>query len=239
VELQRTGRIFGWLFLGTFVTSIPARLLFVEGLGASWEDMRFVAGAGSETSLKVGAILEFGVIAFNIATAVVIYPLVRRQSETVSLGYVTARIMESTFIAVGLISIISVVGVMDALAGASGAQATALAVEGDSLVDMYEWAFLFGPGLVVGFGNGLMLGYLMYRSALVPRRMAMLGLVGGPLLILSFVLQLFDVYENGSGAAFLLALPEIAWELSLGIYAAWKGFRTSSPLAAPDVAMAG
>jgi hypothetical protein len=239
VELQRTGRIFGWLFLGTFVTSIPARLLFVEGLGASWEDMRFVAGAGSETSLKVGAILEFGVIAFNIATAVVIYPLVRRQSETVSLGYVTARIMESTFIAVGLISIISVVGVMDALAGASGAQATALAVEGDSLVDMYEWAFLFGPGLVVGFGNGLMLGYLMYRSALVPRRMAMLGLVGGPLLILSFVLQLFDVYETGSGAAFLLALPEIAWELSLGIYAAWKGFRTSSPLAAPDVAMAG
>jgi hypothetical protein len=227
------------LFIGTFVTSIPARLLFVEGLGASWEDMRFVAGAGSETSLKVGAILEFGVIAFNIATAVVIYPLVRRQSETVSLGYVTARIMESTFIAVGLISIISVVGVMDALAGASGAQATALAVEGNSLVDMYEWAFLLGPGLVVGFGNGLMLGYLMYRSALVPRRMAILGLVGGPLLILSFVLQLFDVYENGSGAAFLLALPEIAWELSLGIYAAWKGFRTTSPLATPDVAIAG
>jgi hypothetical protein len=80
-----------------------------------------------------------------------------------------------------------------------------------------------------------MLGYLMYRSELVPRRMAMLGVIGGPLLILSFALQLFGVYENGSGASTLLALPEIAWEASLGIYAAWKGFRTSSPLASPPI----
>jgi len=231
MDPRRTGRIFGWFFIGTFITSIPARLLFVDGLGASWGDMRFVPGAGSDTSLKVGAILEFGLIVTNVATAVVIYPLVRRWSETVSLGYVTARIIESTFIAIGLMSIISVVNVNDALAGARGVEAAALTVQGNSLVDTYEWAFLFGPGLVVGFGNGLLLGYLMYRSALVPPRMAMLGLIGGPLLILSFVLILFDVYENGSGPAALLALPEIAWEVSLGIYAAWKGFR---PVPIPD-----
>ena len=114
MDPRRTGRIFGWFFLGTFITSIPARLLFVDGLGASWGDMRFVPGAGSDTSLKVGAILEFGLIVTNVATAVVIYPLVRRWSETVSLGYVTARIIESTFIAIGLMSIISVVNVNDA-----------------------------------------------------------------------------------------------------------------------------
>jgi hypothetical protein len=233
MDVQRTGRIFGWLFIGTFVTSIPARFLFIDGLGASWDDMRFIPGVGSETSLKVGAILEFALIIFNIATAVVIYPLVKRQSETVSLGYLTARIMESAFIAIGVVSIISVVDVMDALANASGARAIALTVEGNSLVNTYEWAFAFGPGLVVGFGNGLMLGYLMYKSGLVPRRMAMLGLIGGPLLILSFVLRLFDVYDDGSGPAFLLALPEIAWEASLGIYCAAKGFRRSSPIAEP------
>ena len=237
MDVQRTGRIFGWFFIGTFVTAIPARILFVDGLGASWDDMRFVPGAGSETSLKIGAMLEFALIAFNIATAVVIYPLVRRQSETVSLGYVTARIMESTFIAIGVVSIISVVDVMGALESASGVRAIALAVEGNSLVRTYEWAFMFGPGLVVGVGNGLVLGYLMYRSGLVPRRMALLGLVGGPLLILSFVLTLFDVYENGSGASFLLALPEIAWEASLGIYCASKGFRPS-PIAEPTVGAA-
>ncbi len=238
MDVRRTGRIFGWLFIGTFVTSIPARLLFVDGLGAKWTDVRFIPGATSVTNLKLGAILEFGVIVTNIATAVVLYPLVRRQSPRISLGYVGARIMESVIIAIGLMSIISVVNVSDALAGASGVRAGALAVQGNSLVHTYEWAFLFGPGLVVGFGNGLMLGYLMYRSGLVPRRMAMLGLIGGPLLILSFVLQLFDVYDNGSGPSGLIALPEIAWEASLGIYAAWKGFRTTSPLAEPQMTMA-
>jgi hypothetical protein len=172
----------------------------------------------------------------NIATAVVIYPLVKRQSVTFGLGYVSARIMESVIIAIGLMSIISVVNINDALTGASGAEATALAVQGNSLVSTYEWAFLFGPGLVVGFGNGLILGYLMYRSGLVPRRMAMLGLIGGPLLILSFVLTLFGAYENGSTFSGLLALPEIAWELSLGVYCAWKGFKPS-PIAERQPAM--
>jgi Domain of unknown function (DUF4386) len=237
VDTRKTGRIFGWFFIGTFVTSIPARLLFIDGLGASWTETVFNPGAVSDTSLKVGSILEFGVIATNIATAVVLYPLARRLSETVSLGYVTARIMESVFIAIGLISILTVVDVNDAWSAASGAQAAALEAQGNTLVSIYDWAFQFGPGLVVGFGNGLMLGYLMYRSGLVPRRMAILGLVGGPLLILSFVLILFGAYDNGSGPSALLALPEIAWEASLAIYCAWKGFRPS-PMTDPKVAIA-
>ena len=237
MDVQRTGRIFGWLFIGTFVTSIPARLLFVSGLDASWSDMRFIPGATSETSLKLGAVLEFGLIVTQIGTAVVIYPLVRRQSETVSLGYVSARLMESVFAAIGLISIIAVVNVADVLASATDADATALAVQGNSLVNAYDWAFQWGPGLVAGIGNGLMLGYLMYRSELVPPRMAMLGLIGGPILILSFVLKLCDVYEDGSALAGLLTLPEAAWELSLGIYCAWKGFRLESPLARREMAM--
>ena len=237
LDTRRTGRIFGWFFIGTFVTSIPARLLFVDGLGATWTDTFFNAGAISETSLKLGSILEFGVIAFNIATAVVIYPLVKRQSATVGLGYVAARIMESVFIAIGLIAVIALVDVNDAWVLASGAEATALEAQGNTLVSVYDWAFQFGPGLVVGFGNGLMLGYLMYRSGLVPRGMAILGLIGGPLLIISFVLILFGAYENGSGPSGLMALPEIAWEASLGVYCAWKGFRPS-PIAEPAATVA-
>ena len=180
LETRRTGQIFGWFFIATFITSIPARLLFVHGLGASWTDVHFIPGAGSDTSLQLGAIFEFGLIIANIATAVVIYPLVKRQSRTRALGYVTARIMESVIIAIGLMSIVSVLSVNDALAGATGVQATALAVQGNSLVHTYEWAFLFGPGLVVGFGNGLLLGYLMYRSGLVPPSYGHVGSHRGP-----------------------------------------------------------
>jgi hypothetical protein len=230
MNAQRTGRIFGWLFLGTFVTSIPARLLFIDGVGASWSDMRFVAGDTSPASLKLGAVLEFGLIVTQVGTAVVLYPLARRQNEAVALGYVTARVLESVFAAIGIMSMLSVVSVIDALGTATGSGATALDTQGDSLVHTYEWAFEWGPGLVAGIGNGVLLGYLMYTSALVPRRMALLGLIGGPVLILSFGMILTGVYKNGEGPSGLLTLPEAAWELSLGIYCAWKGFRSSSPL---------
>jgi Domain of unknown function (DUF4386) len=119
MDVQRTGRIFGWLFIGTFITSIPARLLFIHGVGASWTNMHFVAGDTSTASLKLVAVLEFGVIVTNIGTAVVLYPLAKRQSETLSLGYVTARIIECVFIAIGLMSMLSVVSVASALGSAA------------------------------------------------------------------------------------------------------------------------
>ena len=231
MDVQRTGRIFGWLFIGTFVTSIPARLLFVNGLGASWTDVRFVPGDTSINSLKLGSVLEFGLIITQIGTAVVLYPLVKRQYPTLGLGYVAARIMESVFAAIGIISIMSIVNLADSLTSGIGADAAAIGVTGNSLADTYEWAFQWGPGLVAGIGNGLILGYLMYRSALVPPRMAMLGLIGGSLLIFSFVMILCGVYKNGETLSGLLTLPEAAWELSLGIYCAWKGFRLESPIA--------
>jgi len=223
------------LFIGTFVTSIPARLLFVHGVHASWSDMHFVPGATSTANLKLGALLEFGLIVTQLGTAIVIYPLVKRQSESVSLAYVSARTMESVFAAIGLISIISVVSIAEALSGAQGPGATALAAQGNSLVHTYQWAFTWGPGLVAGIGNGILLGYLMYRSRLVPPRMALLGLIGGPLLVVSFLLKLAGVYDSGSTVDGLLTLPEAAWELSLGIYCAWKGFRTDSPIARTEI----
>src|SRR6476620_8648599 len=217
VDLRRTGQIFGWLFIGTFVTSIPARLLFVDGAGASWSDMRFVAADASSTSLKWAALLEFGLIVTQLGTALVLYPIARWQSETIALGYVAARTMESVFAAIGLISMLSLVSVISAMNGASGSEAVALQAQGDSLAHAYEWAFEWGPGLVAGIGNGLLLGYLMYTSALVPPRLALLGLIGGSILILSFLLVLAGVYKNGEGACAVLTRPEAAWELSLGV----------------------
>jgi hypothetical protein len=238
MDVQRTGRLFGWLFIGTFVTSIPARLLFLNGLGASWSDVRLVSEDSSINSLKLGAVLEFGLIVTQIGTAVVLYPVVRRRYPTLGLGYVAARIMESVFAAIGIIAIVTIVSLLDSLASGTGADAAAFGVTGNSLADTYEWAFQWGPGLVAGIGNGLILGYMMYRSALVPPRMAVLGLIGGSVLILSFVLILCGVYKNGEALSGLFTLPEAAWELSLGIYCAAKGFRLESPVAGSPVAMA-
>ncbi len=223
MEIQKIARTVGWLFIATFITGIGARVLFVDGLDGTWSDLGFSIGAGSDTSMYVAAILEFGVIATNIATAVFLYPVLKRQSEIGAVGYVAARLMECAFILVGLLSLLSVVTLRNDL----GADAGSISAAGSALVATYEWAFLFGPGLVAGIGNGLILGYLMYRSGLVPRRMAVLGLIGGPLLAVGFVGVLFGAFDSGSGWQAAATAFEFVWELSLGIYLVVKGFRPS------------
>ena len=178
-------------------------------------------------------------IVANIGTAVVLFPILKRQNETLSLGYVAARIMESMFIAVGLLSLLAIVTLRQDLAG-TGTDAASLDALGRSLVAIHDWTFLLGPGWIVGLGNGLILGYLMYKSELVPRGMAWLGLIGGPLIIISGTAVLFGAIEPGSSAQVIATIPEFFWELSLGIYLMVKGFRSSpilltDPVVVPDV----
>src|SRR5207302_3338727 len=124
------------------------------------------------------------------------------------------------FIAVGVLSLLSVVTLRQK---AAGADAGALVAVGKALVALHDWTFLLGPGFVVGVGNGLLLGYLMYRSGLVPRPMAVLGLVGGPLIIASGTAVLFGGIQAGGAAQTIATVPEFLWELFLGIYLTVKG----------------
>ncbi len=179
------------MFLITFITAIPAFFFYVPVL----DDPRYIVGSGADTSVSFGAFLELLLIIANIGTAVVLFPILRRQNEILALGYVTARIVECAFIAVGILSLLSVVTLRQE---AAGADAGSLVAVGESLVALHDWTRLLGPDFVVGVGNGLLLGYLMYRSALVPRPMAVLGLIGGPLIIASGVAVLLGVIEAGS-----------------------------------------
>ncbi len=223
---QTIARVTGVLFVITFVTSIPPFvLLYVPVV----DDPRYIVGAGADTSVLLGAFLELILIIANIGTAVVLFPLLKRQNEILALGYVTARVVECVFIAVGILSVLSVVTLRQEAAGAAGAEAASLLAVGNSLVAVKDWTFLLGPGFFVGVGNGLMLGYLMYKSALVPRAMAMLGLIGGPLIIASGVGVLFGVIEAGSVVQTIATLPEFLWEgFVLGIWLIVRGFNPSA-----------
>ncbi len=210
--------IAGALFLITFITSIPAFFLYDPVLN----DPGFIIGSGADTRVLAGAFLELLLIIANIGTALALFGVLKRQNESLALGYVTARIVECTFIAVGILSVLAVVTLRQ---DAAGADSDSLIAIGQSLVAIHDWTFLLGPGFVVGVGNGLLLGYLMYRSGLVPRRMAALGLVGGPLICISGIAVLFGVIEAGSSWQAIATIPEFAWELSLGIYLVAKGFK--------------
>jgi hypothetical protein len=227
---RKIARIAGVLFLITFATSIPALLLYDPVLN----DHSYITGGGADTRVSLAAFLELLLIIANIGTAVVLYPILKRQSERLALGYVTARVVECAFIAVGIVSVLAILTLRQDLAGAGSDPAT-LNTIGRSLVAIKDWTFVLGPGFVVGVGNGLILGYLMYRSELVPRRMAMLGLIGGPLVCASGIAVVFDAIEPGSAAQSIATIPEFLWELLLGIYLTAKGFRPSSGILVESV----
>jgi hypothetical protein len=219
---QRHGRIFGLLFIATFVTSIAALALFQSVLD---DPAAYIAGGGKDNQLYLGALLEFLLVIANVGTAVVLYPIARRQNEALAIGYVAARIIESVFIAAGIIFVLGAVSLRQ-----DSPDAADLAV---SLAQLKDWTFLLGPGMVVPFGNGLILGYLMYKSGLVPRRMAWLGIIGGPLLLFGNFGVLFDWWDQ-TGLVSLLVIPEFIWEAFLGIYCAIWGFRKDSPIVRPN-----
>jgi hypothetical protein len=221
INPQTIARVTGVLFLITFFTAIPAYFFYVPVL----DDPRYIVGAGADTSVSFGAFLELLLIIANIGTAVVLFPILRRQNEVLALGYVTARIIECVFIALGILSLLTVVTLRQE---AAGADTGSLVAAGQSLVALHDWTRLLGPGFVVGLGNGLMLGYLMYRSRLVPRGMAVLGLIGGPLVMASGIAVILGVIEIGSAWQTLPAAPEFLWELSLGIWLMAKRFNQSA-----------
>jgi hypothetical protein len=222
---RNPGRIAGVWFLLTFVFSIPALWFYAPVL----HHHNYILGSGDDTRVAIGALLEVLLVIANIATAVVFFPVLKRQSERFALGYLASRIVESVIIVVGLLSLMAVVTLRQDLHTSVG-NTDSLVIAGRSLLAVHNWTFLVGPSFCAGVGNGILLGYLMYRSGLVPRRMAMIGLVGGPLAFLASALAILGAYHLGSTPQALLTVPEIIWEASLAIYLIVKGYRPSSIL---------
>ena len=219
---RRVARIAGIFMVITFI-SIPALPLYDQVL----HHTNFVVGAGGNARVYVGALFEILTLVAGIGMAVTLYPVLRRQSESLALGYVTVRVVESCLIAVGIVSLLAVVTLRKDLAGATGTDSASLILGGRSLVAVHDATFLLGPAFCAAIGNGLILGYLMLRSGLVPRRLAQLGVarrLPGPGHGAAGVVRRLQPELR---ASFILTLPEGVWELSLGIYLIAKGFRPS------------
>jgi hypothetical protein len=221
--MRRTALTAGVLYLLTFV-SIPTLFLYQpvrNSVGA------FVLGAGSDTGVLWGALSEIVVGLAGIATAVVLYPVTKRVSQTAALGLVTARLLETALIFVGVVHLLSIVSLRNAVAGTAGADSSALLAVGQGLVAGYNWTFLVSQSLMP-VACDLLLGYLLYRSGLVPRVLPIIAFVGAPLLLLSDIAVFMGVYPQVSPLAALAAVPVAAFELSLGVWLVVKGFKRTA-----------
>ena len=223
VDAQRTTALaVGILFVLTLVFAIPGVLLYAPVL----DDPFYVLGPGAGISVSLGACFEILTVIANIATAMVLFPLLRRQNETLALSYVAARFIEGALIVVGMLSLLAVETLRQ---DAAGADPGSLLVAGQSLVAVHDWTFLLGPGFMSGLGNGLLLGYLMYRSGLIQRRLAGIGIIGGPLVMASGIAVLLGVIDAGSTWQGLATILEIVWEIGiLGLFLIVKGFQPAA-----------
>ncbi len=215
-SLRKTALVAGVLYLLTFV-SIPTLFLY-----AAVKSPNYIVGPGPDTGAIVGGILEMIVALAGIGTAVVLYPVVKRQNEGVALGFVGSRTLEAATIFAGVACLLTVVTLRQ-----TGAGADAL-VTGHALVTLYNRTFLIGQGFLPAV-NALLLGSLLYQSRLVPRILPLIGFVGALVLVASDIGTLFGLWGQFSGVAALATFPIALWEFSLGVWLVVKGF-TPSPI---------
>lgn len=226
---QRTARIMGAWFLGTFI-AIPGFFFYDPILNHA----DYVVGGGDDIRVAVGALLEILLAICGIATAVVIFPIVKLVSESVALGYFASRTVESILILVGVVSLMSIVALRQDLADAANNSGALVDVAG-GLLAVHDQTRLLGPQFCAGLGNGILLGYLMWRSRLLPRPLVMIGLIGGPLALLAGIGVLLGAWDTTSGLPVALTAPEAIWEFSLSVWLLARGFRPSPILTGQPV----
>jgi hypothetical protein len=219
---RRTALVAGWFYLLTFAASIPAVFLLAPVLN----NADYIVSSGGDTRVLLGCFLDLVNALACIGTAVALFPVVKRQNQAVALGFVTSRMLEAAIILIGVVSLLAVVTLRRDLAGAPGTDTASLVTTGRALVAVRGWTFLLGPSLMPGI-NAVLLGYLLYRSGLVPRVIPALGLIGAPLLIASATTALFRGNHPVTVLAAVATVPIFVWELSLGVWLVVKGFKPS------------
>ena len=218
----------GLFYLITFAASIPAAFYFITPV---LDDPGYIVGPGADTRVVVGCLLDVVNALAAVATAVAFYPVGRRLSESLALGFVTTRMFEAAVIMVGVLSLLAVVALRQDAGGSVGADQASLVTTGQALVAVRDYTFQFGPNIGAAL-NALMIGTILYRSRLVPRILPAMGLLAVVPLLLAAVATVLGLTEQGSawfapGGALIFV-----WELSLGLYLTVKGFKPSALTAA-------
>lgn len=230
-SMRKTALVAGVFYLISFI-SIPTLSLY----GIVKNDPSFIISAGNDTGILVSGFLEMVVALAGIGSALALFSVIKRQHEGFALGLVATRLFEGGVIAIGVMSILSVVTLRQP--GATGAEAASLVTVGQALVGVHNWAFLLAQSLMPAF-NALLLGTVMYRSRLVPRILPVMGLIGAPLLLATTIATLFGIFEQYSLVPGVATIPIFIWELGLGLWLTFKGFKSDAPLMVAAAAESG
>jgi len=209
-QSRKTSLAAGTLYLLTFI-SIPTLSLYYE-----IHQSTFIQSTAPSSDVVIGGILELLMALFCIGTAIVLYPVLKKQNETLALGFVAARVLEAALIFAGVAALLTVLQLRTL-----GAEASVMS---RGLVMLYDRLFLISQSFIPAI-NGLLLGTLLYQSRLVPRLLPIVGIIGAFTLVAGDVAVLFGLYDQRAPEIAMTAIPIALWEFSLGVYLVVKGFK--------------
>jgi hypothetical protein len=227
---RQTAAFVGVMFILATVSAMLGLLVFYPPILTGPDYL--INGAAHANQVRLGALMELVLVCTAIGTAIGLFPVLRPYGERIALAHLCFRFLEAVIILVGIVAVLSLLTVSQVFVAAAAPDASTYHVSGVLLHAVYRWAFMFGPLFFLGI-NTLMYSSLLYKSRLVPRPLAALGLIGATLVFGYGMLVLFGVAVQGADQFMLLALPIALYEMILAGWLIVKGFNPAASAAGP------
>jgi hypothetical protein len=208
----------GWLFVLATVAGVLSVVVMSPTLG---DDDLLAAVQANQGSLLLGQMLIFVMLSAMVGTAVLLWPVLRRHSETLALGYVLARTLEVVVIAIGVVAGLLLLPL--GWSAANGAELAGAEVLAETLENASDWTGYLGAQMVFSI-SALVLNWAFLRYGLIPRWLSLWGLVGVPLMFLSGLLVMFESLNSSASTLNLLVIPLAVQEMAMAVWLIVKGF---------------
>ena len=222
MQIRRThGILIGAFYIIAAASSIIAVLLYQPLLSADWY---LTVANGQGRQILFGVLNDLLLVASAIGTAVMFFPYLRKTNEHLALFHFGFRFMEAVVIMIGLVGILGLYTMSQAYATSQLSKTTELLATGVAFQSIHRWTFVIGPNIMLGL-NTTIYSYLLFKSRLVPRPLAVFGMVTAVMVLIAGILDFFGIVAPDSAIKGLIALPVGVYEISLAITLIFRGIR--------------
>lgn len=219
---QKLAKIVGVLFFVAAISAVIGLFLYNPILNGS---DYLLQGSEHATQIALGALMELILVVSVIGTATTMFPILKKYNETIALWHISFRFLEGVIITIGIISVLSLLTLSQNFVAEGPVDSSSYQASGILLIAIHDWTFMLGPLFMLGI-NTIMYSYIFYKTKLVPRTLAILGMFGAMFVFINALLVLFGIVEQLSAWG-ILALPVAAFEMILAGWLLVKGFDES------------
>jgi len=214
---RKTAIIVGVLFIIVMVSTLMSGVF----LGSINDPDYLTAVSANESQVLIGVLLMLALVASVVAIPIVMFPILKKHSESLALGYVGVRIFEGFFdVVIYGIAPLLLLTLSQEFVKAGAPDASYYQTSGALLLAVKDWSHVL-ENFPYGLG-ALIFNYLLYKSKLIPRWLSVWGLIGATLMLVTGLLRMFDP------SLVYLALPILLYEMVLAVWLIVKGFNPSA-----------